>query len=364
MDGVDAVLGQFDNGNIRFEHHVHFPYSPDVVNQLQSLCVPGSDEIDRMGKMDNAVADCFAKATHALLAATNLTAGDITAIGSHGQTIRHRPNNETESNARFTLQIGNPHWIAERTQIPVVADFRRKDMLLGGHGAPLAPAFHQAWLAPATHSRVVLNLGGIANITLLPGKDSDLPVTGFDTGPANALIDAWYCTHHVEPSADSFDRDGLWAHSGSVIQPLLATLLSDRFFAQAPPKSTGKEYFNLAWVNQMAALGDFSPADVQATLQALTVESVADAVKSCNDVKEVILCGGGAFNRSMIAQLQSQLPFATLRSSLDYGLDPMQVEGMAFAWLAHQFWHRKTGNLPSVTGASKSAILGALYLPN
>ena len=366
MDGVDAVLGHIDKANIRFQHHIHYPYPQTLVEQLQSLCLSGPDEIDRMGELDNSVADCFANATNRLLQSAGIAFHDVTAIGSHGQTIRHRPREAgCSAESRFTLQIGNPHWIAEHTQIPVVADFRRKDMLLGGHGAPLAPGFHNAWLPRTDGTRVVLNLGGIANITELPAASSQRQVTGFDTGPANALLDAWYRQHHASnTNAESFDRDGVWASQGEVIPSLLNALLNDPYFAQRPPKSTGKEYFNLNWVNNITCTSTYAPEDVQATLLALTVESVAHAIENCISVTEVVLCGGGALNTYLINQLQQRLPSLTLVSSHAYGLDPMQVEGMAFAWLAHQFWNRQPGNLPSVTGAAKSAILGALHLPN
>jgi anhydro-N-acetylmuramic acid kinase len=357
MDGIDAVLVMIDGDELRVEAALCHPWP--TARELHALSTPGENEIDRMGVADNLVAREFAAATHALLAKAGLTPEDIRAIGSHGQTIRHRPQ------LGFTLQIGNAALLAALTGIDVVADFRTMDMALGGQGAPLVPAFHQALFAKPGALRVVLNLGGIANISVLPGNPGG--VYGFDTGPANTLLDGWYRRH--QPDGGNYDAGGKWAASGQLIPDLLGKLLAHPYFAAAAPKSTGREMFTLDWLDGKLAGTTYAPVDVQRTLQALTCHSIArqlpaqpEAVGTSQPKAELFVCGGGAHNAPLLAELASLLPCWHIASTFDLGIAPDWAEGAAFAWLAQRFIHRKPGNLPAVTGASRPAVLGALYL--
>jgi anhydro-N-acetylmuramic acid kinase len=296
------------------------------------------------------VGELFAGAVLGLLTANGLAPAAVRAIGSHGQTLRHRP----RAVRPFTLQIGDPNIIAARTGIPVVADFRRRDLALGGQGAPLVPAFHAAVFADPVERRAALNLGGIANLTLLaPGQ----PVTGFDTGPANSLMDAWARRHLGEP----FDAEGAWAASGEVSAPLLELLLAHPFLALPPPKSTGPEDFTPAWLDQkVAAAGTPSPAEVQATLCEFTAATVAAALEP-RPPQRLIVCGGGVHNSHLLARLAARLPRTQVVNSAAHGIDPDQVEAAAFAWLAARTLAGLAGNLPAVTGACRPAVLGAVW---
>ena len=360
MDGVDAVLAEFSEHRVSCLGHAHRSYPAQLLNHLQRLCIPGDNEIEFWGAIDNGVAQVCVDVIQDLLESTKIDASQIKAIGAHGQTIRHRPYGiEDIPNSAFTLQIGDPNTIAVKSNIPVVADFRRKDIALGGQGAPLAPAFHNAYFTTPGMSQVVLNLGGIANITCLPthiGK----PIFGYDTGPANPLIDNWFQQHHN----GHFDAGGEWAATGTVQQALLDTWLSDPYFSQPAPKSTGKEYFTLDWLARSTTLDDYARADIQATLVALTVESVAEQIEKMGDVERVLVCGGGVYNNHLMRCLQQRLSGTEVASTATVGVDPMHVEALAFAWLARQYDLRQPGNLPSVTGASRSAVLGALYYPD
>jgi len=352
MDGIDAVLVMMDGDELRVEAAISHPW-PNA-RELHELCTPSDNEIDRMGVADNLVAREFATATHALLAKAGLTPKDIRAIGSHGQTIRHRPQ------LGFTLQIGNAALLAALTGIDVIADFRTMDMALGGQGAPLVPAFHQALFAKPGALRVVLNLGGIANISVLPGNAGG--VYGFDTGPANTLLDGWYRRH--QPDGGNYDAGGQWAASGQLIPALLEKLLAHPYFSAPAPKSTGREMFTLAWLDGELAGSTYAPMDVQRTLQALTCHSIARQLPALDEAQsrpELFVCGGGAHNAPLLSELASLLPTWRIASTFDLGLAPDWVEGAAFAWLAERFIHRKPGNLPAVTGASRPAVLGALY---
>lgn len=356
MDGIDAVLVMMDGDELRVEAAISHPWP--TARELHELCTPSDNEIDRMGVADNLVAREFATATHALLAKAGLTPKDIRAIGSHGQTIRHRPL------LGFTLQIGNAALLAALTGIDVIADFRTMDMALGGQGAPLVPAFHQALFAKPGALRVVLNLGGIANISVLPGNAGG--VYGFDTGPANTLLDGWYRRH--QPHGGSYDAEGKWAASGQLIPALLEKLLAHPYFAAPAPKSTGREMFTLAWLDDELAGSGYAPVDVQRTLQALTCHSIARQLPvppespGINQPKtELFVCGGGAHNGPLLAELANLLPGWRIASTTELGIAPDWIEGAAFAWLAQRFIHRKPGNLPAVTGASRPAVLGALY---
>ncbi|WP_100643855.1 anhydro-N-acetylmuramic acid kinase [Alteromonas facilis] len=361
MDGVDAVIANIENHNLSLLAHCHVPYSNETLSLLRELSVPGTNEIDKLGAADNQVADHFSKAVNACLEKSGLRAADIVAIGSHGQTIRHRPEGVLGlPSSEFTLQVGDANRIAVKTQIPVVADFRRKDIALGGQGAPLAPAFHNEFFNQSNKQQIVLNLGGIANITLLPSSTSSAIPGGYDTGPANVLMDGWIQQHLNKP----YDDQGTWACSGKVVVQLLQRMLDDEYFSRNAPKSTGIEYFNLAWLSSYLGTMDIPPEDVQATLCALTVETVAREVESIGDIEEIFVCGGGAFNTHFLTSLKRRLAGIQIDSTLAHGIHPMHVEALAFAWLAKQYWYKLPGNIPAVTGAKRAAVLGALYLPD
>lgn len=354
VDGVDAALISIPvNGQLALLATHQHPFPAAVRGAIQALMQPGPDEIEREGELDVQLGRLFAAAAHALLAKSGVSASSIRAIGSHGQTIRHRPHVPHP----FSRQIGNPSVIAEDTGITTVADFRARDLAAGGEGAPLVPAFHR-WLfhKPGVH-RAIVNIGGIANITWLPASENSA-VLGFDTGPGNTLLDQWIARHRNEP----YDRDGAWAASGRVQQDLLAQLLADAYFAKAPPKSTGREHFNLAWLEQQL-MGKLAPEDIQATLADLTAASIAQGVKFLPEkIGEIYICGGGHHNRHLLARLRALLPGIPVATTEILGLDPDWVEATAFAWLAHQTLAGHAGNLPSVTGARHPVLLGGIYL--
>ena len=352
MDGIDAALVGFGDHAIDLvATHAHL--YPDALRARLAAAVaaPGDCDVDTIGSLDRAVGCAFRDAAVELLAAAGVEATAVRAIGSHGQTVRHQP----RAREPFTLQVGDPAVIATGTGITTVADFRRADLAAGGEGAPLAPGFHEWLFRERGRARGVLNIGGIANLTLLPADD--VPVTGFDTGPGNALLDAWIRRHRAQP----FDRDGAWAGSGSVDRELLARLLADPYFAAPPPKSTGLEYFNPGWLARHG-VDTVDAADVQATLAALTVGSIADAVPAAG-IDELLVCGGGAHNATLMAGLSTALPGVAVASTAKYGLDPDWVEAVAFAWLAMRRIEGLPGNLPSVTGASRAVTLGAVHAP-
>jgi anhydro-N-acetylmuramic acid kinase len=353
LDGIDAALVDFSSGKARLHTALHTPYSTSILSELRSLCLPGDNEIDRLGELDRRVALAFAEAVRALLAKAGIEAKRITAIGSHGQTVRHRPS----ANHPFTLQIGDPNTLAEETGITTVGDFRRRDMAAGGEGAPLVPAFHQALFRVMESPRIVLNLGGIANITCLPPLNQGC-VVGYDTGPANTLLDAW--TQRYRDL--TYDDQGAWASSGQLNESLLQRLLDDPYFSLPPPKSTGTEYFNLSWLDALLPEQSLPPVDIQRTLVELTARTVADAVKRERfEQAEVLVCGGGAHNCFLLERLMRQLPEASVVTTAAYGLDPDWIEAMAFAWLARQTLAGQNGNLPSVTGARRAVPIGAIH---
>lgn len=356
VDGIDAGLVRFSpKPELVAARSLKFP--EDLRLELLALGNPGPNEIDRLGQADVRLGRLFADAVNGLLKHAGVTPGQVRAIGSHGQTVRHRP----ALPYPFTLQIGDPTVIATATGIPVVADFRRKDMALGGQGAPLVPAFHEAVFRQAGENRVIVNIGGIANVTVLPG-DSARTVLGFDTGPGNTLLDAWARKALHQP----MDRDGAFAASGRVQAGVLAALLGDPYFAKPAPKSTGPEYFSPDWLQKnFAALGDRPPADVQATLLALTAQSIADAIRQLPGLTRpaVYVCGGGAHNGALMRALQEQLPDSKVATTDALGLPVDWIEAMAFAWLAKQRLEEKPGNATAVTGASRPAVLGGIWLP-
>ena len=366
MDGVDAVLCDITANKCQTLNAVSISYPANLLSLLHSLCTPTPNELNAMATADRLVAESFAHAVSVLLLETQLSSSDITAIGSHGQTIRHFPQgvelqNDVEQKG-FTCQIGDPNTLAVLTNIDVVADFRRKDIALGGQGAPLVPAYHNAIFAHDTQPRVLVNIGGIANISVLAAKRDAIAPLGYDTGPGNTLMDAWVKLHLNKP----YDDKGQWANTGVVSDDLLTTLLSDSYFHQTAPKSTGREYFNIAWLtsyldtlaNSQACT--LPPQDVQATLLALTATSIADEI---NKQKmpigaQVIVCGGGAFNPVLMQRIANLLPSYQVSDSHSINIHPQHVEGAAFAWLAFAHNNNIPGNVPAVTGASREAVLG------
>ncbi|MGH8492854.1 MAG: anhydro-N-acetylmuramic acid kinase [Moraxellaceae bacterium] len=354
MDAIDAVLVDFAQG-LRLIGTHSVPLPDGLKARLITLSQPGADEIEKLGRTDVELGRLFASAAQGVLDSSEHHAAEVRAIGSHGQTIRHRP----QGTHPFTLQITDPNTIAEITGIAVVADFRRRDMAAGGQGAPLVPAFHASVFGHESHHRIALNLGGIANITVLPARHPE-QAYGFDTGPANTLMDAWSQLKR----GISYDAGGEWAASGDVHTGLLQKMLTHDYLKRPAPKSTGREDFNLAWLQtQLASLAEnIADEDVQATLLELTAVSVAKAVNNTGLPQgELLLCGGGAFNTALWHRLQDLLPAWTLHSTADFGLAPSWVEAAAFAWLARQTLRGLPGNLAAVTGAAGPRILGGIY---
>ena len=350
-DAIDAALVSFDpSPRVLCANSIDLP--ADLRQRIRSISANTS--FTQVSALDVEVAERFAQAVLSLLEQAAVGADEIKAIGSHGQTVWHQP----AGKARFTLQIGDPNIISERTGITTVADFRRRDMAAGGQGAPLVPAFHSEVVRSPDENRCILNLGGIANITLLP-KQHDRPVHGFDTGPANTLLDAWTARHLQQ----SYDRDGAWAARGQCRTDLLARLLADAYFLQPAPKSTGPEYFSLDWLDRkLLGLPEMAAEDVQATLVELTARTVARAIsETAPETERVLVCGGGARNPVLMSALREQLGPATVESTAAHGIDPDFVEACAFAWLARQTLSGRPGNLTEVTGASRPAVLGAIF---
>ncbi|MFT4267986.1 MAG: anhydro-N-acetylmuramic acid kinase [Xenophilus sp.] len=357
LDGVDGVLAELGDGHIAVRAHAARPLAPALRGELLALNTPGGpDELHRAALAANGLVRVCAEVVSALLHPTGLPPAAVRAIGAHGQTVRHRPG-EFDGTG-YTLQLNNPALLAELTGIDVVADLRSRDVAAGGQGAPLVPAFHAALFARGSEGGVaVLNLGGIANLSLLPsGGDA---VQGFDCGPANALMDHWCQRHTGAPH----DAGGAWAAGGRVLPELLARLLAEPYFARPAPKSTGRDLFHPGWL--AARLGDAAsadPRDVQATLAELTARTCADHLRRHGaGLPRLIVCGGGAFNVHLMQRLAALLPGVAVESSAAHGLPPQQVEAAAFAWLAWRRLSRAPGNLPGVTGAAGPRILGAVY---
>jgi len=349
LDGLDfALVEQDDRPRLLGTHYIPMP--DDLRAELLGLCASGPDELARAGIAEQKWVRLAAQGVHALLDQQNKLAGEIRAIGSHGQTIRHEP-------ARgFTVQIGNPALLTELTGITVVSDFRSRDVAAGGQGAPLVPAFHEALFEERTGNQAVLNVGGFSNLSLIePSK----PVAGFDCGPGNVLMDAWIHRQRGE----NYDRDGQWAATGTVQPSLLKALLSDPFFVTKGPKSTGREVFNLPWLEQhLSRLPSFAAEDVQATLLELTALTIVESLQSAqSDTQELLVCGGGAHNATLMKRLADLLPNTKVASTATHGVDPDWVEAMAFAWLAHCCLEGIAANRPSVTGARGLRVLGAIY---
>lgn len=349
LDGLDiALIKQEQRLTLLATHYIPMPST--LRDDLLALCASGPDEIARAALAEDAWVRLAAQGINQLLAEQHLQPADIRAIGSHGQTIRHEP-------ARgFTVQIGNPALLAELTGITVVSDFRRRDVAAGGQGAPLVPAFHESLFDTQGERLAVLNVGGFSNLSLI---EAGTPVSGFDCGPGNVLLDAWI----HDRQGCSYDADGAWAASGKVVPDLLVRLLSDPFFAGTGPKSTGREVFNLAWLRRHLNTLPASPeADVQATLLELTAHSIVSSLQAAqNDTQALLVCGGGAHNVTLMRRLASLLPNARVSSTAASGIDPDWVEAMAFAWLAHCCLQGIAANRPSVTGAAGLRVLGAIY---
>lgn len=353
LDGVDAALVDFSPA----EHGTQFcriagtqfvAYPPALRHELLALHAASENELERTALLGNRLAALYAQAVEQLLNRAGFEPSLINVIGCHGQTIRHRPE------LGFTLQIGNAALLAELTGISVVADFRSRDIAAAGQGAPLVPAFHQAAFADARYHRVIVNIGGIANLTSLPVGGQ---ISGFDSGPGNMLMDAWSEIH----LGKAYDESGHWAASGQPIDELLEALLAHDFFRQPPPKSTGRELFNLQWLRQYLQPGHKS-VDIQRTLLELTAHSIAVAInKHCDGADEVYVCGGGAHNRALLQRLQQLVHPAKISLTDDLGVSVDWVEAAAFAWLARQCLRNQAGNIPAVTGAKGSRVLGAIY---
>lgn len=354
IDAIDVVLAQIDEQEIKVTAaHTH-PIPITIKQAIFDLCQPGENEIDRMGKLDHQLGSLFAEAANRLIEQSGVDPKQIKAIGSHGQTIRHRP----DSDHPFTLQIANPALICQLSNITTVADFRRADMAAGGQGAPLVPAFHDALFSHATKDRVILNIGGMANISILPANEN-IAVSGFDTGPGNVLLNAWIAEHKQQP----YDENGTWSSSYTYDQILLNSLLSHPYFKKQPPKSTGRETFDLSWINKVLSglKASVKPGIVQSTLCELTARSITDAIKNhAPHTAEILVCGGGAHNRDLIARIESQSQL-TVKLTDEFGIKADYVEAAAFAWFARQTLHMEPANLPSVTGAKHPVILGAIY---
>ncbi|WP_116368897.1 anhydro-N-acetylmuramic acid kinase [Parahaliea mediterranea] len=358
VDGIDCALTRITPAGVELLATCEHPIADDTRRRITAISQRGDNEIERMGALDRELGELFASATLALLEQSGHRAEDIRAIGSHGQTIRHLPPSvHRPPEYGFTLQIGDPNTIAERTGITTVADFRRRDIATGGEGAPLAPAFHAAAFAAQGLSRVILNIGGIANASLLDGAGG---VRGFDTGPGNTLLDHWVQRHQGRP----YDRDGQWAAEGEVDSVLLAQLLAHDFLARTGPRSTGKEAFNLAWLDQQLQQLPHSPEPqaVQSTLAEFTAASIAESIaREAGPLDEVYVCGGGARNTDLMRRLYRRLSPARLDTTAALGIDPEWVEAAAFAWLAWRTLGGLAGNVPAVTGANRDVVLGGIY---
>ncbi|MFC3907486.1 anhydro-N-acetylmuramic acid kinase [Legionella dresdenensis] len=350
MDGIDAALINTDNH--QFIHGITRPYSEHAQHFLDQALVQTKQEIGYFNQLNTILGCEFALAAMQVLAESNYQASDITAIGSHGQTIAH----DAMAKIPYTVQLGCAHTIAEMTGITVVADFRTRDLATGGQGAPFAPVYHQALFKKNYYPLAVVNVGGIANITWLGDSGS---VKGYDTGPGNCLMDAWTDMHLQMP----YDDNGNWAATGKIINSLLDKMLADSYFSRSAPKSIGKEYFSLEWLNQrLNYLKKYNPEDIQATLLRLTAHTIANAVRAEAAMPgQLIICGGGAHNRALLAALSELLSGVEVISSQALGISPDYIEAMMFAWLAEKTITRTPVNLSTITGARHAAILGAIY---
>ena len=353
LDGVDGVLARCDTP-FQVLAHASAPFETSLRAELQALNTPGPNELHRAALAANALVEVYTHVVQELLRLSQLTAREVRAIGAHGQTVRHQPG--LHDGIGYTLQLNQPALLAERCGIDVVADFRSRDVAAGGQGAPLVPAFHQRVFARPGQHIAVLNLGGIANLSLL-GPQGE--VLGFDCGPGNLLMDHWCHTH----TDQAFDQDGRWAASGQVQPALLTHLMAEAFLQLPPPKSTGRDLFNPTWLNErLATHAGLRPQDVQATLTAFTARASLQALQRHSPLcQRLIVCGGGALNLHLMQQLRTGLADREVVESGAAGLPPLQVEAAAFAWLAQQTVNGQAGNWPAVTGARGARVLGAIY---
>ncbi len=354
LDGIDTVLADLSAPLPALMASHYQPYDEGFRQQLASICCNGSATLDQTSRLDIRLGRLFANAIETLLKNSNTDPRTVRAIGSHGQTALHRPEGESPT----SLQIGDPNIIALHTGITVIGDFRRRDIAAGGQGAPLVPAFHNAVFRSAKHDRAILNIGGIANLTVLPAATQQA-VGGWDTGPGNTLMNGWILKHQGK----DHDAGGKWASGGKILDTLLTELLSDDYFSLTGPKSTGPEYFNLDWLETYLKRSgnDIDPQDVQTTLCELTAISIALSLDShAADCNDILVCGGGVHNDYLMQRLDHHLA-ATVRSTAEEGLNPDLVEALAFAWLAKQTLNHLPGNLPDATGASQPVILGGIY---
>jgi anhydro-N-acetylmuramic acid kinase len=356
-DGIDLALVDFNAGDVALVASYYQAYDNTTRQNITELYLPSNNEIDRAFSLDITLAHQFSDAIKALLKQEKLVPDDIIAIGNHGQTIRHRPTPNSEIKAPFTLQVGCNQTLAVLTGIRVIGDFRTKDIALGGQGAPLVPAFHQFLLPPTQRDTFLVNIGGIANLTFLPKKGSTRNILGFDTGPGNALLDAW-CFEH---SGNRFDNNGDWGKSGTINQALLMQLLSDDYFSRLAPKSTGREYFTLQWLEHFIAPFKITAVDVQATLAALTACSISAEIRKISNSADVYLCGGGIENIFCYKLIKQDLNDFNVNKIHSLKLNNNALEAMAFAWLAFAYDKKIYGNIPAVTGARKSAVLGCEF---
>ncbi len=356
LDGIDAALVNFTDDKIQLVEFEYLPLQSDLQSTLQRLSKPeASISLKDYGSIDTRLGHLFADTVKNLLTKSNTPWSSIKAIGSHGLTVYHAP----DIILPFSLQIGDPNVISEQTGITTVADFRRRDIAAKGQGAPLVPAFHKAIFQTPNEHRCIVNIGGIANITVLP-KDQSATVTGFDTGPGNTLMDLWIKLHQNL----SYDKNGNWAKTGTINHDLVALLKQDYYFKTPPPKSTGKEYFSLPWIYQYFDAFSYKAEDIQATLCSLTATTICDAIKKHAPASErILLCGGGVHNE-LLSELIGKNLDCPVESTEKYGAHPDHVEAMAFAWLARQTINNLPGNLKEVTGANNAVILGGIYPGN
>lgn len=354
VDAIDAGLWHIDNNQCQLVSKLEASIGPKIREHIIKLSTSGQCTLNEVGQLDTALGQLFANAVNELMTKSNINKSEVTAIGSHGQTLWHQPNGQFP----FTMQVGDPNIISQQTKLPVIADFRRADMAHGGQGAPLAPAFHQWAFRSAEVNRAIVNIGGISNITYLD-KNKRAKVLGYDTGPGNGLMDAWCEKHTLSP----FDKDGVMASQGEVLLPLLNRLQKDAYFTKSFPKSTGKESFNLKWLEPFLS-EKYLPEDVQATLLALTAHTISDAVKKHMSEGELYVCGGGAFNPVLMNALMELLsPTIQVDTTQSLGVCPNWVESACFAWLARQRILCHPIELSSITGATTNTCLGAAYMP-
>lgn len=354
VDSIDAALVTITDNKVKVLAYYEYPITKKLQTKVEELCLPGFNEIDRLGELSRELGILFADATLSLLASENIKTTSVKAIGSHGQTVRHRPGYPHA----FTLQIGDPSTIAFQTGITTVADFRAKDIAGGGQGAPLTPAFHNAQFSHKSTPRIVLNIGGIANISRLSYK-LDSTLLGFDTGPGNTLMDYWTKRHLQK----HFDHQGEWAKSGVLNMTLLDLMLSHPYFQKEAPKSTGREEFSSQWLEGVLALTSFiKPQDIQRTLCEFTALTICKAIDQCATTgSEIILCGGGSKNTFLVERLKALLPKYRFDSTQSHGIAVEAVEASAFAWLAYRTLNQLPGNCASVTGTQRDLILGGIY---